>query len=263
MPNILEKQLVDVINYYRDSDDNSDEQAQLIFDIVKELVENNSADSGSEHVINLNELITEPELASMYVISLCVMRNLPKVAIYLLDNGADPNLARKFDGKTALHLAVDGRKLEFIKILSRYDTDFNIKCDSGLTPLHSACESIMPSAELLEVVKFIIEQGADVNSVDIEKDSILHSAVGFGNNDIVKLLLDNKADLSLKDEDGKTPLESLEGEDMEDTVQVFKDHAQEIVSKKIIIEIDISNKQKNKIKAYMRNRPRIGGFRNG
>ena len=59
----------------------------------------------------------------------------------------------------------------------------------GRTPLHRACEGVH-----FEVVKFLVEKGADVNARNGFRDTPLHYAAQSGNADVVKLLLDNGAD---------------------------------------------------------------------
>lgn len=60
-----------------------------------------------------------------------------------------------------------------------------------------------------EVVKLLIEHGADVNARKGTYNTVeipLMYAVQYERFDIAKLLIDNGADVNTKDNDGKTPL---------------------------------------------------------
>lgn len=78
----------------------------------------------------------------------------------------------------------------------------NVRDEFGYTPLHSAHEH-------LHAVKFLIAQGADINSRDEEGHTILH--LMYSNLEAVKYLIDNGADINIQDQVGNTPLHKLSG----------------------------------------------------
>ena len=62
----------------------------------------------------------------------------------------------------------------------------------------------------VELVRLLIQEGADVNAQDEDGDSPLHSAmVRADNYDVARTLLENGADLSSRAIDGKTPLHTF------------------------------------------------------
>lgn len=81
------------------------------------------------------------------------------------------------------------------KLLDAVDND-------GRTALLYAC-----SWGHLEMVKWLLEKGAQINMRDKDGRIPLHWAAGMGHKDVVELLLANKADLTVKDKDGRTPRE--------------------------------------------------------
>ncbi len=265
MVSSLDRRLVDIINSYTSGGSHSAQMAKNLLIEVKKFFEDEASGDGLDSVININECATRPEQSATYLISLCVLRSLPDVAVFLLDKGADPDLPRAWDYKTALHFTAEMGSLEFIEILSLYDADFNAKDYLGLTPLHSICKVFSVEDRHLEAAELLIRYGADINSIDQNNKSPLHSAVEYFQDDLIKLLLDNNADQNLIDNDGNTALqilENLEYEGREKTLQIFKDHAQEVLSKKILSETKANNERRNKVKAHMRNRPKIGGIKN-
>ena len=71
----------------------------------------------------------------------------------------------------------------------------------GCTPLYYAC---MKGAR--DIVKLLIDAGADVSLANNQSLTPLHSMARSGNKDIIKLLLDAGADINATDKEGRTPL---------------------------------------------------------
>ncbi|GHT38146.1 hypothetical protein FACS189427_12040 [Planctomycetales bacterium] len=68
------------------------------------------------------------------------------------------------------------------------------KNDKDLCPLHCAAQSAF-----LEVVKYLVEHGADVNVKSQYCQTPLHIAAVFGNLKVVKYLIEYGADVNVKD----------------------------------------------------------------
>ncbi|KAH9955976.1 ankyrin repeat-containing domain protein [Lactifluus volemus] len=72
--------------------------------------------------------------------------------------------------------------------------------NNGWTPLHRASLS-----GHLEVVRLLLDHGADVNATKQDHRRSLHLASSSGYPEIVKLLLERGADIHVLDDDGRTP----------------------------------------------------------
>lgn len=76
-----------------------------------------------------------------------------------------------------------------------------LAANKDVTPLHIAVAN-----QNLELAKFLLDHGADVNARDAESHTPLHFAVNRRDLDMIRLLLDAKADPDAKDAAGTTPL---------------------------------------------------------
>ena len=56
----------------------------------------------------------------------------------------------------------------------------------------------------ISTVKFLLDNGADVNSKDFENYTLLHRAVMMGNYSLIKFLLENNASTKIKNKSNKT-----------------------------------------------------------
>jgi len=132
--------------------------------------------------------------------------NTPNIysLIKLVANGTDLNTKHGPDEKTILHMATINNNAETVKYLlesSNLNINLNAQDTEGNTPLHLAAwhGNIM-------IVKYLIDNWANVNSVSKRGYTPLHDAAMRGHNQIVKYLLDYGADINVIDNDGYTPL---------------------------------------------------------
>lgn len=78
---------------------------------------------------------------------------------------------------------------------------------TGNTPLHEACFCPSGSVWGFRVVKFLLDRGASVNSINnAERGTPLHFATSIGNLAVVKILLDRGASVHSTNYTGNTPL---------------------------------------------------------
>ena len=112
----------------------------------------------------------------------------------LLDHGADPDI-RDNDGNCALHNACGeiyhhDCDIAGARLLLERGVNVDTRNKFGATPLIDNCWCCENS---LGFIKFLIENGADVNARDDMDNTALLNAVNDGRTDVVKLLLEHGA----------------------------------------------------------------------
>ena len=130
-----------------------------------------------------------------------------EVARLLISHGAKPNGMVEPSCDTPLHMAAKGGQSEIVKLLLESGADANAAQESGGTPLLYAAE-----AGHQEIVKLLLDAGANVNATyTLTKATPLHKAALAGHNEVVRLLLAGGADVraickTSDSYDGCTPL---------------------------------------------------------
>ena len=81
--------------------------------------------------------------------------------------------------------------------------DANIKGWYNVTPLHYACRG-----GYLQIVEYLIENGADIEAQDDNEETPLHYVSYSGYVDIVKLLLSKGANKRVKNKYDETPYDN-------------------------------------------------------
>lgn len=159
-----------------------------------------------------------------------------QIVKYLVEKGADPEI-KDYDGKTPLHYAAEGGHLEIVKYLvEEEEVEVDEKClyeaayygrlnvvkylleetdtSEWMVPntldeaLHEAAayKSIEDNDCKLDVVKYLIKKGADVNSMyGYYNNSILHTAA-YSCPEVIRYLIKKGAKI-VKNDNGKTPLD--------------------------------------------------------
>lgn len=97
----------------------------------------------------------------------------PSITKLLLSNGADPH-AMDHHGRGPLHYAVDWQNVEIVKLLLEVGADVNKRCKCDMTVLHIAVGQLRDA----EMVKLLLEAGADINASGDNMPPPLHIAVG-------------------------------------------------------------------------------------
>ena len=156
---------------------------------------------------------------------------------FLLENGADVNIRRQSDGRTALNEAAELGYKEMAEllldhgadvnetgpnytdrmpplilaakhgfkavaeVLLAHKADVNVKAPGGETPLHVAvANGFMAVAELM------LSHGADINARTTAGQTPLHLAATAGNTTVIGWLIAHKPEVDARDNYGLTPL---------------------------------------------------------
>jgi ankyrin repeat protein len=142
----------------------------------------------------------------------------------LLEKGAEVNIKDGWFGWTPLYMAIrrPSDKLadpEIIKLLLEYGADPDAESGSGHTPLKAACYS-----DCLEAAKLLLDYGADVNTLRKPGSSMLNYAVLVGNVGLVELLLDYGIDLDDVTNRGETALDMAVNRGCADIAEILRKH---------------------------------------
>ncbi len=105
-------------------------------------------------------------------------------------------------GVATINVACQNGYFESVKILLKYGADINhVVSANEFTPIFDAIES-----KNTDLIKYLIDNHADLSHLNAAGDSVLSYAVWFGNSEIVNILLDRKADANHQTKKQMTPL---------------------------------------------------------
>lgn len=115
----------------------------------------------------------------------------------------DPELinARDKDGRTPLHWACRGVHLEVVKFLVDRGADVNAEDSNRVVPLHSL--AVRNSAAAIAI---LVAKGAKVDAKDYGGNTALHYAAMSNAADAVAILIEKGADIENRENYGRTPL---------------------------------------------------------
>ena len=145
----------------------------------------------------------------------------------LLNDGANPNSIGK-DGNSLLSISMSKFNYKQATELIKRDADLNFK-NKGTLPapliMAVAGKRNWPKSDIFpNLIKFMIENKADVNIQDSYKTTPLMMVIGANDFEWVKFFLDNKSDPNLKDLAGETPLMIASERGQTETVKALLDH---------------------------------------
>ncbi|BBB26731.1 ankyrin repeat domain-containing protein [Amphritea japonica] len=104
--------------------------------------------------------------------------------------GADLNAFEGDDNQTSLQRAAQSGNLDLVKLLVMLGSDVNLKTAEQSAPIHLAAE------ENSEVFQYLIQAGADINTLDVNGASLLQVALLHGEIEVASWLLDKGVDIN-------------------------------------------------------------------
>ncbi|KAK5635755.1 hypothetical protein RRF57_011467 [Xylaria bambusicola] len=178
--------------------------------------------------------VDAPARNSMTPLHLAAMKRHDEIIELLLNKGAHVNTPNKLDGRTPLHIAIDGGKPLPKKPSPNYGTRVNQFGYNDRIPFHIAVngkesaasrllfehggwmnapdgDNIMTPPQQLatinKVVKILLGRGAQINTPNHTGKTALHIAAIFGYKKLTEMLVSYGAKTGISDNDSKTPLQ--------------------------------------------------------
>ena len=106
-----------------------------------------------------------------------------QVVEFLYDHGISADTRSGITGRTALHLPAKLNRINVVKFLVNVGADINVMDNAGNTPLHYAAIS-----NQAEIAKFLVDRGADINIKNNDGKIPLEAAVSHNSLEVVNIL---------------------------------------------------------------------------
>jgi len=110
---------------------------------------------------------------------------------------------------TPLHFAAFYAHPEAVQVLLEHNADINSK-GIGDTPLYKAMDNYYSTPgkpEAVDIVRRLLEHGADPNTCNHSHSTPLHCASSVGGPEVARLLLSYGANVDAEDWEGRTPFQ--------------------------------------------------------
>ncbi|MBR2963427.1 MAG: ankyrin repeat domain-containing protein [Lentisphaeria bacterium] len=140
--------------------------------------------------------------SGMSLLHCAVLKKQEGIITYLLKvRACTPRTQIEKSGASPLYDVARMGTYDMVKSLVNYGADPNIATKAGLTPLHQAA-----ARGNLDMVKDLVQAGAEVNAVAENGRTPIFYAAERGKASTVNFLLEKKAEVNLADKNGITPL---------------------------------------------------------
>lgn len=135
----------------------------------------------------------------------------------------DANVNGMFASHTALQAASQNGHLEVIKVMLEHGADIELEDKDGDRAVHHASFGDEPG-----VIELLASLSVDLNARNKRRQTPLHIAVNKGHIGVVKTLLDHGCHPSLQDSEGDTPLHDAISKKRDDILSILLDHSADV-----------------------------------
>ena len=146
---------------------------------------------------------------------------------WLLDHGANKDIPHSL-GYTPLCIAASELQIEAVQVLLEHNANINWQTDLGETPLYAVfsnhCAKLEVEGEVVDLVRRLLNHGADPNIGNENHYTPLHAASFFGLRQVVSLLLSYGAKVDEKDKYGRTPFQWAASEGRDEVTKLLLEH---------------------------------------
>ena len=155
----------------------------------------------------------------MFFLMHCGCRTKTDLDIFrrLLEGGATVLIGDSQTGLLPIHAAIckSGIPDKTVQLLLTYITDIDAKCAGGWSALHFSCATSndvifieeIDKKNRCEIVKLLLQHGADPNIADDKYETPLHLAARNGLAKVSEILVEYGADPTIRDIEGNRPVE--------------------------------------------------------
>jgi ankyrin repeat protein len=151
-------------------------------------------------LLDNNATIDKISIAGYKPFCLAVLMKNLALAKFLIDRGGVDDINLLNDGRQTLlysviesesnNMQIGMHSIDTVKFLIENGADVNKPVINGDTPLHKACEG-----GYLEMVDLLLKNGANINTLNEYHRSPLHTSISHSDTGIIKLLLLNDAEI--------------------------------------------------------------------
>ena len=169
--------------------------------------------------------IREETMGSTPLIVACSLEGTYDIIELLISEGADVNIKETQGGRTPLMWASQNSK-KAVELLLEKGAEVNVIGIDGMTAFIQSIFGILSGSVTTEVCDLLLEKGADVNTQLAGQDAIGWTALMFATSneklDLVKYLISKGANVNLKAKDGTSALSLAIINKNEEIIKILK-----------------------------------------
>ncbi|XP_033126136.1 transient receptor potential cation channel subfamily A member 1-like [Anneissia japonica] len=200
--------IVAILSNHRETDINltgDAGQTPLHYCAVKDNIET------AKILIRKEAKITIPDANGMYVLHAAATHASSRVLDLLFKEGEKAGCTRMSmlslldkEQNSALHCAVNGGDINAVKLCLDFGVSLDVKQDDGSTPIHLAC-----SLGCLNIMKLMLERQPGKHLLemkDSQHQTPIHKAAMFDHEELVRFLINEGSNIDPVDKHNRTPL---------------------------------------------------------